>query len=123
MTLIPEYVLQHYPQLMTEHEHAVYRHLTALFKGRGGPPAPGTAADTKGLPPSWLSTDPAVLADAQAGWDEARERIARRILRDHPDEVYLNHCPECGALTRTPRARLCLACGHTWFHVPRDQRL
>ena len=124
-TTVTDYVLQHYPMLMTEHERAVYRHLTMLFKFRDhGPPAPGTAADidaVKGL--RWLSDDPAVIADAQAGWDGARERIAQRIIRDHPGEVYLNRCPACTSLTRTPTARLCLSCGHTWFHVPRDVRL
>lgn len=127
MTSVAGYVLRHYGQLMTAHEQAVHRHLITLYKFRDdGPPAPGTAEDTATLEPSlrrWLSHDPAVILDAQAGWDAARERIANRILRDHPDEVYLNHCPACGSLTRTPTARLCLGCGHTWFHVPRDQRL
>ncbi|HEX6373362.1 MAG TPA: hypothetical protein VF006_30845 [Longimicrobium sp.] len=127
MTSVAEYVLQHYANLMDIHERAVHRHLATLYKQRGdGPPAPGTAADTvriEGLSRKWLSDDPAVLQDAQAGWDAAREKIAQRILRDHPDEIYLNYCPACGALTRTPTARLCLSCGHSWFHVPRDQRL
>ncbi len=126
-TTLAQYVLQHYAGLMTDHERAVHRHLTVLYKHRDhGPPAPGTAAEVEsvqGLRVTWLSTDPAVIADAQAGWDGARERIARRIVRDHPDEVYLNRCPACASLTRTPTARLCLSCGHTWFHVPRDVRL
>jgi hypothetical protein len=128
MSKLADYVLRYYPRLMTAHERAVYRHLTALYKFRsGGPPAPGTAAETDGISgpvARWqLSDDPSVITDAQAGWDEARTRIAERILRDHPDEVYLNRCPQCNALTATPRARLCLTCGHTWFHIPRDQRL
>jgi len=126
-TTLADYVLQHYPELMTERERAVVRHLTTLFKFRDrGPPAPGTAADVGaagGLRARWLSDDPEVVADAQAGWDGAREHIARRIVRDHPDQVYLNRCPACASLTRTPTARLCLSCGHTWFHVPRDVRL
>lgn len=119
------YVLAHHSRLMTPHERAVHRHLTTLFKQRDGPPpAPGTAADTDGLPMRMrLSDDPRVMEDANAGWDEAGERIARRILRDHPDEVSLNRCPACAGLTQTPTARLCLHCGHSWYHVPRDQRL
>lgn len=122
-----DYILNNYSRLMTEHESSVHRHLTTLYKFRDhGPPAPGTAAKTEGLQGPkwrWLSEDPAVVADAQAGWVGAREHIAQRIAERHQDEVYLNYCPACGALTRTPTARLCLSCGHTWFHVPRDVRL
>lgn len=123
-TSLAEYVLAHYPHLMTPHERAVVRHLTALYKDRGKPPEPGTADEIPPFPlERWTSADPAVRADAQAGWEEARGRIAERIVRDHAGEAYLNRCPHCAALTRTPRARLCLVCGHTWFHVPRDVRL
>jgi hypothetical protein len=122
-----DYVIQHYGHLMNAHERAVHRHLVALYKFRnGGPPAPGTAEDTatlKATQRGLLSDEPAVIVGAQAGWDAAREKIAARILGDHRDEVYLNYCPACGNLTRTPTARLCLGCGHSWFHVPRDQRL
>lgn len=40
--------------------------------------------------------------------------VAHRILRDHPGEVRLNLCPKCLNLTRTPQAKLCLRCGHSW---------
>ena len=127
MTSIADYVLRHYGHLMTSHEWAVHRHLVALYKFRDeGTPAPGAAEDMATLEAPLrrpLSQDPAVILYAQAGWDAAREKIAARILGDHRDEVYLNYCPACGNLTRTPTARLCLGCGHSWFHVPRDQRL
>lgn len=126
-TSLAQYVFQHYHRFLTDHERAVYRHLTTLFKFRDhGPPPPMTAADTgciTGVKRRWLSDDPRVIDDAQAGWEGARTHIAERIIRDHPDEVYLNYCPACGSLTRTPTARLCLSCGHSWFHVPRDVRL
>lgn len=127
VTSIAAYLLRHYGQFMTAHERAVHRHLVALYKFRDdGPPPPGTAEDTATIEEPLrrpLSQDPAVIRDAQAGWDAAREKIAARILEDHRDEVYLNYCPACGSLTRTPTARLCLGCGHSWFHVPRDHRL
>lgn len=122
---LANYVLANYGRLTTEHERAVLDHLTGLFKARRRSPQPGTAQDTENAEQYLhrLSDDPAVIEDAQAGWEQARMRIAQRILDDHPDEVYLNHCPECEALTRTPTARLCLSCGYSWHHVPRDVRL
>jgi hypothetical protein len=93
---------------MTDHEWAVILHLNTLFKqGSGDPPAPGTAMETdhiQSLHRRWLSDDPRVMADAQAGWHAARQRTAGRIVRDHPGEVHLNRCPACGALTALPRS-------------------
>ena len=121
-----DYVVHNYPHFMSPHERAVIHHLTILYKGRRTPPAAGTASkwsEDEGHYTRLLSSEPDVLADADAGWDVARERIANRILSAHRSEVYLNRCPTCRALTATPTARLCPACGHTWFHVPRDARL
>ncbi|HEX2203212.1 MAG TPA: DNA topology modulation protein [Longimicrobium sp.] len=126
-TTLERYVFQHYPHLMTERERAVHRHLTALFEANGAPPPPGLTYDPEEMERKasrhWISRDPEVIVEAREGWDAFRARVARRILRDHPAEVYLNHCPACGALTWTPTARLCLVCGHTWFHLPRDRRM
>src|SRR5688572_1155631 len=73
-TTLASYVFQHYHRFLTDHERAVYRHLTALYKHRDhGPPAPGTAADTgslRGAFRRWLSDDDDVIGDAQAGWEE-----------------------------------------------------
>jgi len=123
---LASYVLHNYARLMSPHERAVMQHLTILYKGRRTPPPAGTAShwsEEEGHYTRLLSSEPEVLADADAGWDVARERIANRILSTYPSEVYLNRCPNCRALTATPTARLCPACGHTWFHVPRDERL
>jgi hypothetical protein len=125
MSSLPNYVISHYYHLMTDHEREVIRLLTMLFKRDGRPPTPGVATRPTNNSDTLfdLPRDPEVIADAQAGWEQAREQIATRILRDHPHEVYINRCPECQGVTATPTARLCLHCGHTWFHIPRDQRL
>jgi hypothetical protein len=36
------------------------------------------------------------------------------LLRDHAADIFLNDCPKCSALCRTPLARMCVACGHSW---------
>jgi hypothetical protein len=36
------------------------------------------------------------------------------LLRDHEDEIFLNYCPQCTELCRTPKARMCVQCGHSW---------
>ena len=39
---------------------------------------------------------------------------SERILAQHRDEVFLNQCPKCGTLARTPRAKYCLECLFRW---------
>jgi hypothetical protein len=39
--------------------------------------------------------------------------IASRILETKRDHIFLNYCPKCGRLARTPTAKQC-RCGHSW---------
>ncbi len=39
--------------------------------------------------------------------------LYERIMREHRDEVFMNYCPVCGMLARTPRALQCPN-GHRW---------
>jgi phage FluMu protein Com len=69
----------------------------------------------------YISMDPEVqrlLADGVAAF---RMRVCNRILSQHGDEVYLNRCPKCGALARTPAACLCPACNHTWYELRKER--
>ena len=46
---------------------------------------------------------------------EFHRRVVERILQEHSAEVILNRCSECEGLCRTPRARQCFRCGHSWY--------
>jgi len=41
-------------------------------------------------------------------------RVRDRILREHGDSVFLNRCPKCGGLAKTPKAQQCHWCHHDW---------
>jgi hypothetical protein len=113
------YVVRFYPELMSPQERLAYRHLTAVFKAAEGRSDPDAQAEVRRAPirSAWLTDDPAALELARDGLDAFLETTAARILRDSADRVFLNRCPKCAGLTRTPRARLCLHCGHSW-HDP-----
>lgn len=59
-------------------------------------------------------SNPEVLALLPLGPHEIHRRIRERILRDHSDEIYLNRCPTCHRLLRTPVAKMCIHCGNAW---------
>jgi len=63
--------------------------------------------------PRWDVDSPdaeALLAD---GADEFARRLIARLERDH-SELIFNRCPQCAQLARTPTARQCRYCGHSW---------
>jgi hypothetical protein len=115
------YVVSHYGHLMTEIERRAQRHLSATMKathGRSDVAAQGEA-QTHRVHSRFLSNEPEVLRLVSVGYEAFAERTAARILKEHGDKVFLNRCPQCGGLARTPRAKQCRFCGHNW-HSKRD---
>lgn len=114
------YVSTYFCELMTPAEREAERHLSTVYKmmdGRSDAAAQAEAWGKGGARRRWMSEDPEVLRLAADGLEAFRERFTARVLAERPSEVFLNRCPKCGGLTRTPRAKLCLHCGHDWHHA------
>ncbi|MFC4993560.1 hypothetical protein [Rubritalea tangerina] len=58
-----------------------------------------------------LDNSPEVTAHLIDGSDAFYKRTLERLSGQ------TNHCPSCGALCRTSKARLCPECSHTWFET------
>jgi len=56
----------------------------------------------------------AVLADGNKTF---LKRTCVRILQEHDEQIFINRCPKCKRIVKTPIACLCLWCGHTWFEL------
>lgn len=65
---------------------------------------------------NWITNDEEALSLLKNGFDQFRTNVALRILNDHPHRIYFNNCPQCGKLARTPLAKQCRFCSHTWHH-------
>ena len=113
---LAHYVIRFFGDLMTEDEAEAYRHLTMVYKSADGATDAETQTRVRAMPVrgKLLTSVPGALSLAAEGFDAFLEQTAARILREHPGKVFLNRCPQCQALTRTPRARLCVGCGHSW---------
>jgi hypothetical protein len=114
-------VTEHYAHLFTAVERAAWRHASTVYKGTGDRAGPAAEAEMRaegGPRARGLSDDPEVLALTAGGMAGFRARAAARILREHAAEVFLNTCPRCGGLCRTPRARLCVHSGHALHNAP-----
>lgn len=65
-----------------------------------------------------ISSDLDVLQLLADGADDCLYNIRNRILRDNADKVFLNYCPRCQGLARTPWAKQCQHCFFSW-HDPK----
>ena len=105
------YILTYFSKLMTPEESTALRHQRSLIKLEGYENERHTKLYYK---QGWLSKDAEVLDLLSAGPDEFIIKCAERILREHHDEVYLNLCPKCNKLARTPYAKQCRYCHYDW---------
>lgn len=112
---LTHYLFRNYLGLMTPAERAAYLALILEYKAEHS----SSPKMKMHLHARFNSLEPEVLTLLYNGAREFYITTRNRILRDHGKEIFLNHCPKCGALARTPKACLCPACSHTWFEERR----
>ena len=108
------YIWNHYRHLMTSAENkagwaaladqklsVVNQHMVSLIVKRVG-----------------FTEDPEAIALLADGPELFRRRTAQRIVRGRASELFINRCPNCTRIVRTPKARQCIWCGHDWHPAP-----
>ncbi len=65
----------------------------------------------------WLTSDQSVLDLLKDGYDNFELNVANRIIDQNADKMFFNNCPKCNKLARTPYARQCRHCGHSWHDL------
>jgi hypothetical protein len=114
---LANYICRYFGHLMTAQEKFAERHLFAvakITKGRSDRTAQEEAKKSEHPITELLSTDPEVLKRAEGGWEQFAQRTAEIILATQADKVFVNRCPQCGELARTPKARQCRFCMFDW---------
>ncbi len=97
---IAKYVINYYCHLMTTDEALAHRHIFGMGKI-------AYASSEKMKSRLWkdlCTDDPQILSLLHDGEEQFYKQVAERILNEYPDEVFLNYCPKCGMLARTPKA-------------------
>jgi hypothetical protein len=105
------YIIFHFGNLMTARERLALRHVQSTSKLAGVQNKNMVNAYYKR---GWLSTDPDVLRLLSHGDDQFMINCAERIVKDNPNGVFFNLCPNCHKLARTPEAEQCRWCGEDW---------
>lgn len=65
----------------------------------------------------WISERQDIKDFLKDGYEEFELRVAKRIMTETPEKVFLNTCLKCNKLTRTPYARQCRHCGNSWHDI------
>jgi hypothetical protein len=110
MDELAKYIFAHYHNLLTFEEKAAYKSVIAEIKIKNAK----SPEMKRMLRKAWVSNNPRVVELLAHGPEAFMENVRDRVLHEHRDKVDLNHCPKCGALTKTPRAMQCPKCFFTW---------
>lgn len=62
----------------------------------------------------WISNEDDEIDLIKDGEEVFLINVAERIMKENSDEIFLNYCPKCNGLARTPLAKQCRFCGHDW---------
>ncbi len=110
MTELEHYIFYYCPELLTKEEHLAHRNLLGLLK------IDSTYNEIKKdvLRRNLISRDRKVLELLENGTEEFYRKAVERVLRSYPKGEFLNLCPKCSALARTPKAKQCPKCFHSW---------
>jgi len=110
MDELTRYVIRYYPSLMTPTEAAA----NATIYWAKSADASDSSERRRMIKKSSVSSDLDVQQLLADGPDDCRYNIRNRILRDNADKVFLNYCPACHGLARTPKAKQCRHCFFSW---------
>lgn len=107
---LANYVFSHFSRFMNSTERIEYSYLLNRVK---------TAASQLRSPDeerlrTLTAADRESLLLAQYPLSAFMERTGERILAECRDRVFLNRCPRCGRVARTPTAKQCRYCRHDW---------
>jgi hypothetical protein len=110
--ILGDYVCTYYGNFMTEFEVKVYMSLFVESKAKQLEPK---SPLRKKMEQAWSAKNtPGVAAAMSSGMTAFQVEVAKRILRDHGRDVFINRCSKCARIVRTPRACQCFWCGHDW---------
>jgi hypothetical protein len=108
---LTRYVWNHYQRLMTEFERRVGRAIISREKASASQSPQMQAAVSR----LWGAIDdPEVSAALADGPQSFRRRVCERLLSESGAEVFVNRCPTCARVVRSPQARQCFWCGFDW---------
>lgn len=110
--VLGNYICGNYGSLMTEFECKV--EMAFLVSSKIEHMNPNSPVRIKMEQKFSTASEPEVAAVVAAGLVSFRRAVTKRLLEQHPTEVFVNRCAKCSCVVRTPKARQCFWCGYSW---------
>jgi hypothetical protein len=108
-----KYILNYFPNLMTDDEKLALRHQMYTYKVDNAM-SDSTSIRQVLIERGIIRTEADILEFLKNGYEAFELDVAKRIMAETPEKVYFNNCPKCHKLARTPSAKQCSHCGHSW---------
>ena len=110
MDALTKYVFFNYMDLMSRRESSAYMSIVGEEKAKHA----SSLTMKERLRRELVSKDPEVLQLLAVGAEQFFTNTSEGVLREHRREIFLNRCPHCGRLARTPRAKQYRHCFFSW---------
>lgn len=110
------YIITYFSNLLTSAERMAIKHTNSTYKLENST-SDNTTLKRIYKEKGWLTSDQSVLDLLKNGYDNFELNVANRIIDQNADKVFFNNCPKCNKLARTPYARQCRHCGHSWHDL------
>ena len=108
-----DYLYTHFKDRLTETEQKAGR--VMIFDGNCPFQSPnGDPARDAEIRFEFGSTDPSVFGALAEGKRRFMEQAAARVLARNGAAIFVNRCPACGKIVRTPLAKQCRWCRYDW---------
>ena len=103
------YIIKYFSNLMTHDETLALQYKMYILKSTDNKAIKDMMKEKE-----WNDNDPKILDLSRNSYEEFQINIAKRIMNEAPEKVSFNNCPKCGKLARTPYAKQCRYCKHSW---------
>jgi len=113
-----KYIIDYFSELLPSHEKIAMEYMLSQFKpeNRDKHTFMNKWATDIYKKNGWLTESQTVLDLLKEGYDSFERKTALKILKEHPNDIFLNKCPQCQRLARTPFAKQCKHCKFDWHH-------
>jgi hypothetical protein len=116
-SVLTRYVWDNYQPLMTDFERRVGLAIIGRLKAEAATSSPQAR---ELLLERWGQRGDLEVESALVNGPESfRRQVCQRLLTYFDSEIFVNRCPQCQRVVRTPRAKQCFWCGHDWHEATR----